>query len=451
MNGEMLYWIWLSLAVTPGSETYAILRNTFCSPKEIFDADAETIAHALGDKKTDFRRLCDKRLTKSRSIWDFCCAKNAYILTYDDPRYPERLRRIVNPPVLLYYAGKLPDLNKEFYVACVGSRYHSEYSKRMTFEVAYELAIAGASVVSGLAYGLDSVALAAAHAAGGSTLSVLGCGIDRIYPPEHTSLARSLCRNGAILSEYPPGTSPHGTNFPIRNRIISALSHAVVVTGGTGSSGSLITAKYAKQQGRELYAIPGNLDDPHSHGPLMLLRDGAKAVTCCEDVLSHFEDQFPTIIKIHCLLADHPYDMENILHQAGVTSLAKPRQQKERGHTASYTPLSSDIHGAASGNPTEASEASVASVASVEEVPRAPQSAPVSVKPAKAKAAPKGLPKLSELETTVYEKIPAYGGCEIESLVDADCPMGKVNAALIMLEVKQLIRFVGNNKVERMD
>ena len=190
---DLIYWIWLSNALTPGTEAYAKLRHAFSSPKEIYHADTDALRRVLGIKnRMTLVALSDKNLRRAEEILDFAAMHHVGILTYDDERFPKRLREIKNPPVLLYYAGTLPDFETEFFVAMVGSREHNDYGEKMTFEMGHDLAAGGATIISGLAYGIDSIALAAALDGGGRAVAVLGSGIDIIYPKEHVKLARLI-------------------------------------------------------------------------------------------------------------------------------------------------------------------------------------------------------------------------------------------------------------------
>lgn len=436
---DMLYWIWLSVTLVPGSDSFALLRGSFSSPKEIFEADAEAIEKILGAKRQqEIERLARKDLRRAYAIRDFMALKNVKVLVYDDPRYPQRLREIPNPPVMLYYAGQLPDLEKSFCVSCVGSRAHTDYAKNATFEVAFDLALGGATVVSGLAYGLDSVALAAAHSAEGRTISVLGSGIDIIYPKEHVLLARTLAKNGAVMTEYPPGTSPSRQNFPTRNRIIAALGHAVVVTGGTVGSGALITADIAKKHKRPIYAIPGNIDDVFSQGPAVLLKEGAKPVTAAEDILYDFEEKFPSVIKVARLLLEYSYRTDKTLKELGVVSQPPEMARiKNSEFVARYTPREG----------TE--DAELAKRLAEKDAP-AETSKPEQVEAPKKPSKASGLPALSNIEQMVLDAIPAKREVEIDDLVEAvGFSLGKVQAALTMLEIKGLIIPMSSTRFRR--
>jgi len=199
-------------------------------------------------------------------------------------RYPHRLREIDNPPPLLYVRGSFAEKD-DWAVAIVGTRRPTPYGKEAARELAAALASAGVTVVSGLARGVDAAAHVAALEAGGRTIAVLGSGLDKVYPHEHTVLAEKIANNGAVISDYPLGTPPESVNFPPRNRIISGLSLGVIVVEAPPESGALITADFAVEQGREVFAVPGSILHRNSLGPNRLIQQGAKLITSAEDVL----------------------------------------------------------------------------------------------------------------------------------------------------------------------
>lgn len=205
-------------------------------------------------------------------------------LCWDDAGYPRRLREIDSPPPLLFVRGELAEAD-EWAVAIVGTRRASSYGREVARELAVNLAAAGVTVVSGFARGIDVVAHIAALDAGGRSLAVLGSGLDRVYPTEHTSLADRLVTRGALISDYPLGTPPDAANFPPRNRIISGLSLGTIVVEAAEDSGALITTEFAMEQGREVFAVPGNILNRNSRGPNKLIQQGAKMVLSAEDVL----------------------------------------------------------------------------------------------------------------------------------------------------------------------
>ncbi|OQA45504.1 MAG: hypothetical protein BWY52_01285 [Chloroflexi bacterium ADurb.Bin325] len=206
------------------------------------------------------------------------------VLTWDDPAYPQRLLTIYDPPFVLYLRGELKP-EDDWAVAIVGTRGASVYGLEVARRLAGDLAAAGATIISGLARGIDAQAHRAALDAGGRTLAVLGSSVDVIYPSDNRKLAQDVVANGALLSEYAPGTQPEASNFPPRNRIISGLSRGVIVIEAGEQSGALITARFAAEQGRDVFAVPGSIFARNSQGTNRLIRDGATPITSAEDVL----------------------------------------------------------------------------------------------------------------------------------------------------------------------
>ena len=426
---NLLYWVWLSDALTPGTDAFARLRSSFSSPKEIFDADEEALRAALGPRRgATVERLANKNLFRARNILDFVTVNGIGVLTYDDPSFPALLRTIPTPPVLLYYKGKLPDLNSCFPVGIVGSREHNEYAMRQTFEISYDLARGGATVISGMAKGIDGIAQAAALSAGGKVVAIIGSGIDVLYPKEHTELAKYILSNGAVMTEFSPGTPPYRTNFPKRNRLISGMSRAVLVTAGQENSGALITARYAKEQERDLFALPGNVDDPYSAAPSMLLREGARAATCAEDILFAYESRYPGVINLFRLLESSTVRMDKVLKTAHVAlGLAKRSNQVKRAPVAT---LRSDdrlpqYEDALTSEPMVAEPDGID-----EELERA-------------------LSELPEEMRALYLRIPASGSCRTDELVTKDTPPSKVMGAITMLEIKGLVRLLPGGRIQR--
>jgi DNA processing protein len=220
--------------------------------------------------------------------WEQIHQKGIRVVTREDPDYPARLKEIDQAPPVLYLRGELRP-EDGWAVAIVGTRRVTVYGRQVAEEIAACLAANGVVVVSGLARGVDAIAHDAALKAGGRTYAVLGSGVDRIYPPEHTRLAERIIAQGAVISDYPPGTPPDGVNFPPRNRIISGLSTAVVVIEAGETSGALITASFAGDQGRDVFAVPGNIHAPQSIGTNRLIQQGAHPLLKPEDLLEELD------------------------------------------------------------------------------------------------------------------------------------------------------------------
>lgn len=287
MSDGTLYWIWLAQKLGAGNRYLPYLLERYSDAFEIFRADAEDLFDAEIPEALQ-EALSDKDLNEALAICDYCTKLHIGILTYQSELYPANLRKLKNPPTVLYYRGRIPDLSKRVSVSIVGTRKMSEYGKNAGYKIAYELACAGVCIVSGMALGVDSVAACAALSAGEPTIAVLGSGVDVIYPPEHAKLYSKIMENGAVISEYPPTARPEGHHFPQRNRIISGISMGTLVVEGDMRSGALITAERALEQGKDLFALPGNINSKNSVGTNALLRDGAELVLEASDILNRY-------------------------------------------------------------------------------------------------------------------------------------------------------------------
>ncbi|MBR3704857.1 MAG: DNA-processing protein DprA [Oscillospiraceae bacterium] len=291
------YWLWLASIKGVPNQIRLSLLNHFGSPERIFMAESGEYLLVEGMTRTVAQLLEDKSLREADRILGECERLGLRVLTLHDAEYPDRLRNIYDPPIVLYVRGRLPLFDDEVAIAMVGPRKASDYALRVGEQLAYQLAAHGAVVVSGLAAGGDAAAHRGALRAGGFTVAVIGGGHDIVYPFENRFLYEDIAVRGVILSEYPPGTHHDGKHFPVRNRIISGLSLGVVVTEAAHRSGTLITASRALDQGRDVFAVPGQIDDPSCAGSNRLLRDGAMIVTEAWDVLMHYESLYPH--KLH--------------------------------------------------------------------------------------------------------------------------------------------------------
>ncbi len=260
------------------------LLDHFGDLEAAWRADAAALQQAGLDKRALSSLTQTRRQLDLDAELDKLAQHHVQALTWDDSDYPPRLLQIPDPPPVLYVRGQLT-AEDEWAVAVVGTRRASAYGKTVTQRLATDLAVNHVTLVSGLARGIDAEAHRAALQAGGRTIAVLGCGLDLVYPPEHRNLAREIIENGALVSEYPLGTRPEASNFPPRNRIISGLSLGVLIVEAGLKSGALITADFAADQGRDVFAVPGNLFVRSSEGANRLIQDGAKLVTGAEDIL----------------------------------------------------------------------------------------------------------------------------------------------------------------------
>ena len=287
------YWLWLTTRKGLQPKDDLELLGRFGTPEAAYFADPAEY-DLLPVSQQGKAALLNKNLDEAERILADCERLGIRILTLQDAEYPERLFNIENPPVVLYVKGRLFHFDEEVAVAVVGTRRPSEYGKRMAGKLGLELGRAGALVVSGIAEGLDSAALKGALQGGGHVVSVLGGGIDVVFPRENQWLYRDVAAAGALISEYPPGTEPVGWHFPIRNRIISGLCAGAVIVEGGVRSGALITLREALMQGRETFAVPGSADAPMSFGPNLLIQRGeAKLVMSAWDILVEFESRYP--------------------------------------------------------------------------------------------------------------------------------------------------------------
>jgi len=281
---DTLYWIGFNFLKGIGAVRFQRLLDRFGSAKCAWEADPFALAEAGLSVKVIERLAALRKQVNLPEIYEKIQAKGIKILTWQDEAYPKRLREISQPPPVLYYRGELfPE--DTWAVAVVGTRRVTPYGRQVAEDTASFLAANGVTIVSGLARGVDGIAHRAALRVGGRTLAVLGSGVDQIYPPEHLTLAEQISEHGAVLSDYPPETAPESANFPPRNRIISGLSMAVIVIEAGETSGALITAEFAAEQGRDVFAVPGNILAPQSKGTNKLILQGASPLLNAGDVM----------------------------------------------------------------------------------------------------------------------------------------------------------------------
>jgi DNA processing protein len=281
---EKIYWVGFNLVKGIGAVRLRALIARFGSVEAAWAASTDELrAAGLGPKAAEGLEKIRREVDLAR-VWSQIEKQNIQILTWDDELYPPRLKEIDQPPPVLYVRGEWT-AEDEFAVAIVGTRRVTPYGRQITEELAAFLAGNGITVVSGLARGVDAVAHQAALRAGGRTVAVLGSGVDKIYPPEHRQLAEQMMKQGALVSDYAPGTPPEAANFPPRNRIISGLSMATVVVEAGETSGALITAEFAAEQGREVFAVPGSILAPQSKGTNKLIQQGAQPLLSVNDIM----------------------------------------------------------------------------------------------------------------------------------------------------------------------
>jgi DNA processing protein len=279
-----MYWVGFNMVKGIGAVRFKTLLDAFGTAQAAWNASPEALADSGLSRKIieSFQRV--HKSVSLETVWERIQSLGVQVLTWDDEGYPRHLKEIDQPPPILYIRGTyVPE--DEWAVAIVGTRRVTSYGRQVAEEVATMLAHNGVTIVSGLARGVDSIAHQAAVKAGGRTLSVLGNGVDLVYPPENRLLASQIMEHGALISDYALGTPPDGLNFPPRNRIISGLSLAVIIIEAGMTSGALITASFAAEQGRDVFAVPGNINAPQSQGTNRLIRDGAQPLLNPQDVL----------------------------------------------------------------------------------------------------------------------------------------------------------------------
>ncbi len=296
MDG-VLDWVTLSLAPGLGVSGYWNLVKYFDGPKHVLAASSKDLLAVPGVRSSQVAGLCESAALYERGEKEIAKALKfgAKVIGFADEAYPDLLRQTADPPPVVYVYGREELLNSSC-LAIVGSRAATAYGRRIAFSLAERLTAASVTVVSGLAMGIDAQAHGGALSAGGNTVAVLGCGLDIVYPAQNRAMFQRIRDQGVLVSEYPFGTRPEGFRFPARNRIIAGMSLGVVVVEAAKKSGSLITAQLALDGGREVFAVPGQVDSFKSAGTHWLLKQGAKLVQTVDDILEEIQPGgcFPT-------------------------------------------------------------------------------------------------------------------------------------------------------------
>ena len=287
MNGNTVYWVWLSMALGAATRIDEIF-GCFSSPREIYESDrtAKIISGVL--TKRQIERLEATPIKNAYAAIDICNKNGWKIYTSEDEEYPDMLRSLVDRPLVLYVDGDISYINSSVTIGVVGTRKPSYESVKIAHKMSEGICAMNAVVVSGGALGIDSAAHEGALQAGGKTVCVMGCGLGCGYLKENENLRRRISKSGALVTEYPPLSGVTRSSFPERNRIISGMSMGVLVVEAGERSGSLITARNANEQGRDVFAIPGSILSSSYTGANRLIRDGAKIVTCAHDILYEY-------------------------------------------------------------------------------------------------------------------------------------------------------------------
>jgi len=329
MRDSRCYWVGFNLVKGIGAVRMQMLLDHFGDIQLAWQASPQALQAAGLNSKLEEHFIQLRAGVDLDQVWESTQAQGIKVLTWLDEGYPRRLKEIDQSPPVLYIRGEL-STDDDWAVAIVGTRRVTPYGRQVTEEIATSLAHHGLTVISGLARGVDAIAHFAALNAGRRTLAVLGNGVDRIYPTEHHRLAEKIIQSGALVSDYPPGTAPEGVNFPPRNRIISGLSLAVIVVEAGEKSGALITANFAAEQGRDVFAVPGNINAPQSVGTNRLIQQGAHPYLSVQDLIDNLnlhmvgEQRLARSVlpsdaveaKFLALLADQPLHVDEISNQS---------------------------------------------------------------------------------------------------------------------------------------
>ena len=293
----LLYWLWFHLLTGLTVSRKRALLEYFHDPEQLYRATESAYRTAVQLPEEGYTALSDKELKNARALAAECSQKRIGIVTIGDSGYPARLRQIPDAPLVLYYRGRLPNWEAYPAIGIVGTRKATGYGLQIAEKMGAQIAACGGMVVSGAADGIDSAAMKQALLQGGPVVGVLGFGADVVYPASNRKLFAQLEEKGCLISEYPPGTPGYKWNFPQRNRLISGISHGVLVVEAPERSGALITARHAMEQGREVFVVPGNINSDTSAGSNNLLREGAMAVFEGYDILREYASRFPGQIR----------------------------------------------------------------------------------------------------------------------------------------------------------
>ena len=410
---DVLSWTWLSVRLGAASPYLNPLLEHFAAAADVYAADHAALAAVEGLPESVRLRLLDKDTDRAERILEDCRRLGIGVMTYDDPRYPRLLKQIAKPPAVLYFVGKPIDFDRKLGVAVVGTRTMTEYGRDVTYRFSYDLASAGAVIVSGMALGVDGMAAAGSMDAQMPTAVVLGSGLDVVYPKMHTKLYKCILRDGFAVSEYPPGAEPDARNFPQRNRIISGLARCVLVTECPETSGALITAREALAEGKPLFAVPGAITMPGSAGTNELIKSGsAKMVTSPTDILDLFEPaHFPELdasavgaMNYNAAKAESTYAVST---KTSKVAWAKVRRKKPES---------------------------------------APDDSPDTVRESSAPKVTETFVPMSETEKKIYACIPEEGQVSVDLIASGSgAPVPDVLTALLALTCKGVVRQLPGN------
>ncbi len=415
----LIHWIWLAhLPELKDRDKCEFLRH-FASAEDLYFADEKALDTVDGLSRKAKEVLLNKDLTRAEEILSVCGRERLHILTIRDAAYPSALKNITDPPVVLYYKGQLPDFDSNPVIGVVGTRKASPYGLTTAKSMGGQIAACGGIVVSGLAKGIDGMAMGGALSAGGTVAGVLGCGADVVYPACNRSLFMDTEKYGCILSEFAPGTPPLKQNFPRRNRIISGLSNGVLVVEAPAISGALITARQAGEQGRDVFVIPGNIDQSGFAGSNALMRDGAIMVTSGWEILSEYEGLYPDKIRRAPVRSGGAPARERKTPETAEPRKTAPKRTEKPVLPEKKKDLNKEFNKKV-----------------IDKAPSAPYS-DVKV----------GLPKLSEDEQAIVTALSSGERLVDDVIAETGMSTGKLLAALTMLELKGVLKRLPGKKI----
>ncbi|MEE0264426.1 MAG: DNA-processing protein DprA [Acutalibacteraceae bacterium] len=297
MNDTLKYWVWLQACLGYANPKVNVIRRFYPSVIDFYNGGRQEWILCGCFTKSEMQNFSTFTLQQAQQIIDKCNLLGYKMYTMDMPEYPEQLKEIYDPPAVLYVNGNLPDVDNILSIAMVGTRNATVNGKKLAYSIAYDLAKSGVAVVSGGALGIDTSSHSGALSAQGTTICVLGCGINYNYLMCNAPMRSSIAKTGAVISEYPPDTAPQKYSFPKRNRIISALSQGVLVVEAGEKSGALITATTALSQNKDVFAIPGDVTNAVAFGTNSLIKQGAKPVTNAVDIIEEYTNKYTLTVQ----------------------------------------------------------------------------------------------------------------------------------------------------------
>ena len=414
----LVHWIWLATRPDITDTLKVEILRHFQDPEAAFFADEDSYSGIEDLAAEGIASLKDKNLRPAEEILRECERADLHILTWQDAAYPARLRSIADPPLVFYYKGRLPDFDGYPLIGVVGTRKASAYGLTAAKRMGYQIAKCGGIVVSGMAYGIDGMAMRGALTAGMPAVGILGCGADMVYPLSNKVLFGDMERYGCIMSEFPPGTPPYKWNFPKRNRIISGMSCGVLVVEAPEKSGALITASLALDQGRDVFVVPGNIDVPTFVGSNRLLRQGAILAGTGWDILSEYEGLYPDKVRrddTPTHLKSYPDELEDTAKR----EIIQPKVAQKPAILENKRPLKQKVD---------------------KKVIDKRGSSPYS-------DLNDNLPKLTEAERKILSALESGERLADDVIADTGLPAGQVLATLTLLEVKGLVRRLPGRRI----